>query len=230
MSTLDPDTDFEAARQLWAGRFQAVLSTQSVAESGYPFGSVVPYCLDHQGRPMLLLSHLAQHTKNLIEDPRCALTVSEASDDVQQSERLTCVAECAPVAANDVVSHQRFFRYYPASRIYHEQLNFRLFLLTPRRFHYNGGFATARWLGTERILRSSPFAEQEEKLIKQIEAINAARLQTLIDHPADEDEPVHIAGIDPRGLDLGLGPRLQRLAFPEAFESIEAVNGFLEHL
>ena len=175
MSTPSPTGDFEAPRQLWAGRFQAVLSTQSQAESGYPFGSVVPYCLDHQGLPLLLLSHLAQHTKNLSEDPRCALTLCEATDDVQQSERLTCVADCSGVGPDDVSAHRRFFRYYPDSRVYHEQLNFRLYRLEPKRFHYNGGFATARWLGCERILRPSPFSEHETDLTEQFLALNAAR-------------------------------------------------------
>lgn len=36
------DDRFEAARQLWAGRFQGVIATQSLAEPGYPFPSVVP--------------------------------------------------------------------------------------------------------------------------------------------------------------------------------------------
>lgn len=46
--------------------------------------------------------------------------------------------------------------------------------------------------------------------------------------PGRAINPVRIAGIDPRGLDLGLGPRLRRLPFPEAFESLEAINGFLQ--
>lgn len=53
-----------------------VLSTHSQAHPGYPFGSVVPYCLDNVGFPLLLLSHLAQHTRNLMAEPRCALTLA----------------------------------------------------------------------------------------------------------------------------------------------------------
>lgn len=64
------------AQSLWAGRFQGVLSTHSQAHPGYPFGSVVPYCLDNVGFPLLLLSHLAQHTRNLMAEPRCALTLA----------------------------------------------------------------------------------------------------------------------------------------------------------
>ena len=35
------------------------------AMPGFPFGSVVPYCLDEQGRPLILISRIAQHTHNL---------------------------------------------------------------------------------------------------------------------------------------------------------------------
>ncbi len=101
----------------------------------------MPYCLDHAGRALLLLSHLAQHTKNLLADPRCGLSVAAAADgDIQQSLRLSCPADCAAVDPADGTIHGRWFRYFPGSRMYFEQLNFRLYRLTPRRFHFNGGF------------------------------------------------------------------------------------------
>ncbi|MGH9816446.1 MAG: heme iron utilization protein, partial [Candidatus Acidiferrales bacterium] len=53
------------ARQLLLRDYQGVLSTLSVAVSGYPFGSLVPYCLDRQGRPIILISRIAQHSKNI---------------------------------------------------------------------------------------------------------------------------------------------------------------------
>ena len=47
-----------------AQRVIVVLSTHSLEHPGYPFGSVVPYVLDQEGLPLLLLSRLPQHTKN----------------------------------------------------------------------------------------------------------------------------------------------------------------------
>ena len=49
--------------------------------------------------------------------------------------------------------------------MYAEQLNFRPYRLEPRRFHYNGGFAAARWLGCERVLRANPLDEEAEASI-----------------------------------------------------------------
>src|SRR2546422_11285714 len=62
---------------------------------GYPFGSIVPYCADEQCRPIIYISHIAQHTKNILADARVSLTVVERnveSDDVQARGRITCVA------------------------------------------------------------------------------------------------------------------------------------------
>ncbi|MGB5733885.1 MAG: pyridoxamine 5'-phosphate oxidase family protein [Thiohalocapsa sp.] len=147
-------TAIEDARRLWYGSFDGVISTQSLAVPGYPFGSVVPLCLDQTGRPLLLLSHLAQHSRNLAADPRCALTLFERpAGDIQQGRRLTCVADCHAYANADALT--RYCRHFPNGRVYAEQLGFRLYRLEPLRFHYNGGFATARWLGADRLLAAA---------------------------------------------------------------------------
>jgi putative heme iron utilization protein len=219
------DDRFEAARQLWAGRFQGVIATRSLAEPGYPFPSVVPYCLDPQGRPLLLLSHLAQHTKNLDADPRCGFSVAEPVDgDVQQSLRLACTGDVTPVGEDDGASHDRFFRYFPASLPYLDQLGFRLYRLTPRRFHVNGGFATARWLGTERILRESPLdAFEEARLLAAI----AGELHAT----SPGRGPGRLAGVDPWGLDVARGEGLQRIALDGPLATLDGLlNRALEAL
>ena len=40
------------ARELLLKEYRGVLSTHSKAMPGFPFGSVVPYCLDAEGRPL----------------------------------------------------------------------------------------------------------------------------------------------------------------------------------
>lgn len=220
----DSNSGIEAARALWAGRFQAVLATQSLAEPGYPFVSVVPYCLDRDGNALLLLSRLAQHTKNLGADPRCSLSVAEPTDeDVHRSLRLACLADCEPVDAADAASHNRWFRYFPATLPYYEQLDFSLYRLRPKRFHYNGGFATARWLGNERILRRG-FDEERETdalallashpdLAKPGPSEDAGRKPESAEETADSE--LRLAGVDPWGLDLARGAYLYRIDLAE---------------
>jgi len=227
-----PDEGFEPVRQLWAGRFQGLISTQSAAEPGYPFGSLVPYCLGRDGLPILLFSHLAQHARNLAADPRCAFTLAEpVPGDVQQGQRLTCVGECAPLEGPDPEPVRRYLRYFPEARLYYEQLNFRPYRLTPKRFHYNGGFAAARWLGNERVLRPSPLdPAAEADLAEALMHSQGQRLAALLPGPKDPLIPLCIAGIDPWGLDLGRGDRLRRLAFPRALHDAEAIGAYLDDL
>jgi len=203
----------EPARRLWAGRFQAVLTTQSRAEPGYPFPSLVPYCLDQRGRVLLLLSRLAQHSRNLGADRRCGLLVSEPTDgDIQQATRIACLGDVDPVDRIDQAAYRRWFRYFPHTLPYHEQLDFGLYRLTPGRFHFNGGFATARWLTCDQVLRPSPLDDPEE----------TALLATLEDlaqglcarYRGCTESPARLAGLDPWGLDLACGERLMRLDLP----------------
>src|SRR6202021_3313411 len=65
----------ERARTLmYLGRVGS-LSTLSRKQPGYPFGSIMPYGLDDQGRPIFLISKMAMHTQNLKADTRASLLV-----------------------------------------------------------------------------------------------------------------------------------------------------------
>lgn len=65
---MNKDKKVKEARKLLLSEYQAILSTHSVDVSGYPFGSVVPYCLNKNGEPIILISSIAQHTKNILSD------------------------------------------------------------------------------------------------------------------------------------------------------------------
>jgi heme iron utilization protein len=53
------------------------LSTLSRKQPGFPFGSVMPYGLENDGRPIFLISTMAMHTQNLQADPRASLLVTQ---------------------------------------------------------------------------------------------------------------------------------------------------------
>src|ERR1700756_3793922 len=73
-----PEPSFaERARTLMhAGRIGS-LSTLSRKQPGFPFGSLMPYALDGQGRPLFLISTMAMHTQNLQADPRASLLITQ---------------------------------------------------------------------------------------------------------------------------------------------------------
>jgi putative heme iron utilization protein len=223
------DEQSHAARQVLAGAFHGVLATHSLDLPGYPFGSVVPYVLDGEGLPLLLLSRLSQHTKNLDADRRCGLTVVEAGEgDVQQRGRLSAVGDVSPGGAD--ADAERYFRYFPQTRMYFEQLDFHFHRFTPRRFHWNGGFATARWFGADRIVRANPFAgEVEARILAHMNRDHADALRTYLTStgidPGDAD--VEMLGIDAEGIDLRAGERLHRVPLPRAVASAAEARAVL---
>src|SRR5947209_19878902 len=96
-----PEPTFsERARTLmYTGRIGS-LSTVSRKQPGFPFGSIMPYALDEQGRPIFLISSMAMHTQNLRADPRASLLVSQpdASGDPLGSSRVTVLGYVLPIA------------------------------------------------------------------------------------------------------------------------------------
>src|SRR6185436_15374480 len=109
------------ARELVLGNSFGVLSTISLDVPGYPFGSVTPYCFDGNGQPIVYISNIAQHTRNIMADPRLSLTVVEQdmnSDDVQARGRVTCIANARQIdeSIESAGVSARYFRYFPSSR------------------------------------------------------------------------------------------------------------------
>ncbi|HEV2007255.1 MAG TPA: pyridoxamine 5'-phosphate oxidase family protein, partial [Burkholderiales bacterium] len=87
-----------AARRYLRSRRSGVLATISVKLDGYPFGSVVPFVLDHAACPVILISRLAEHTKNIGADPRVSLLVHDLTDDSQGAARVTLVGNAERIS------------------------------------------------------------------------------------------------------------------------------------
>src|SRR5271157_847490 len=99
-----PEPSFaERARTLMhVGRIGS-LSTLSRKQPGFPFGSLMPYGLDDQGRPIFLISTMAMHTQNLQADPRASLLVAQddAGGDALGASRVTLVGNGLPIPGSE---------------------------------------------------------------------------------------------------------------------------------
>jgi putative heme iron utilization protein len=206
------------ARELLLKEYQGVLSTQSKAMPGYPFGSVVPYCLDAEGRPLILISRIAQHTRNLQQDARCSLLVGErGADDVQSAGRLTLLADARQLEdpAEIEAAASRYFEYFPDARDYHKTHDFDFWRLQPVRARYIGGFGAIHWL--DQVARANPFAGAAE--ISMLEHMNAEHGSAIAHYVALNQlpgtPPARMAGIDAEGFHLRIGARLYWLAFEQ---------------
>lgn len=221
-----------AARQLLAGALRGVISTHSLEHPGYPFGSLVPYVLGQDGRPLLLLSHLSQHTKNLDANGRSGLTVvQQGPGDVQQLARVSAVGDITPLPANPETD--RYFDYFPQARAYYDELGFRFYRFDPLRFHWNGGFATARWFGADRIVRINPLSRDTQ--LRVLAHMNRDHPDALRFYLRDRstigpDEPIEMVGLDAEGMDLRVSEDLIRLPLTRNIASADDARAVLAEM
>ena len=121
------------------------LATQSQQMPGYPYATVVPNIVDERHRPILLISALAEHTKNLLADPRISVSVTEAgAANVQDGQRLTLVGDAQLFTASQELQ-ARYLRYLPAAEQY-LMLDFMFVRINPKRVRYIGGVGKMGWV------------------------------------------------------------------------------------
>src|SRR4030095_9991755 len=131
-----------AARTLFLKEGFGVLPTISLDVPGYPFGSIVPYCVDEFCRPLIYIIQIAQHTNHIVAASRVSLTVMERnvnSGDVQAHGRVTCIANAQSIENHESEVRERYFRYFPSARQYEQTHDFAFFRLGLVRVRFIGG-------------------------------------------------------------------------------------------
>src|SRR5437764_82054 len=87
-----------AARTLLRERRSGALATLMVG-SGDPYCSLVNVAIDPSGAPLLLISRLALHTRNILADPRVSLMLDERNEgDPLQGTRVMLAGKAEPTA------------------------------------------------------------------------------------------------------------------------------------
>ncbi|HTN31782.1 MAG TPA: DUF2470 domain-containing protein [Pseudomonas sp.] len=220
------------ARELLLKEYRGMLATHSQKMPGFPFGSVVPYCLDADGKPLLLISRIAQHTRNLQADPRCSLLIGErGADDVQAAGRLTLLAEARRLddAAVIEAAAVRYYRYFPQSQDFHRIHDFDFWVLEPVRWRFIGGFGAIHWLDSAAL--ANPFAgEVEAGMLAHMNQDHGAAIAHYLSLAGIPGEAAEMVGVDTEGFHLRVGPRLHWLAFPTSCNSPLEVRQALTQL
>lgn len=181
----------------------AALATHSAQLPGYPHASILPFVPDERHCPVLLVSRLAEHTRNLQADARASLLVTPPdSHNVLEEPRLTLIGDATPLDASPALL-ARYLRYQPDARRYLELGDFSFFRLQPKRARYIGGFARMGWM--------------DETQWGEAAALDPAAEQACCDELSAALPPdIRLLGLDCYGADLEQGGRRQRQPFPNA--------------
>lgn len=206
------------ARALYNAKDFGVLSTLSAKLGGFPFGSVVPYCLDGEGMPVILISTIAQHTKNIKEDSRCSITILKDSNDVQSNGRLGIIGHAEPLPEEQKDAEERYYRHFPNSRGYHGTHNFSFYRIKPVSIRYIGGFGAIHWFEPADFLISNPFQSKgEDRVVDHMNEDHMKDLHLYCTHYKQMDigtvDKVRMVGIDALGFDVFVNNQKVRFNF-----------------
>lgn len=178
----------------------AALATQSSALPGYPFASTVAFAPDAHHRPLLLISRLAEHTRNLAADSRASLLVSQAMSGGEIA-RASLVGRVVRVEADRLLV-ARYLRYQPAAERFLQLGDFAFHRFEPERVLVVGGFAQAGWLDGSALLAAPSLASDAEA--------------ELLAVPRALPDGTELLGFDLFGIDVRQNGARRRVGFDAA--------------
>lgn len=199
------------------------LSTQSRRQPGFPFGSVMPFGVDGEGRPLVLISRMAMHTQNLEADPRASLLVMQdpGAVDVLGAARVTLVGDTKPLPETNLAEvREIYLRAYPNAKYWVDYDDFGFYRMDVVDVYYVGGFGVMGWVTADDYARADPdpLADAAERIITHMNADHADSLALLARAHANLDgTEAQMTSVDRLGFHMRLktaeGMRGTRIAF-----------------
>jgi putative heme iron utilization protein len=203
-----------AARRLIRSRGHAALGTSL---HGRPFVSLVAAACDSEASPLLLLSDLAQHTKNLIAKPAMSLLFEDMAGhaDPLAGPRLTLLGQAE--RCDDPRMAARFAARHPASAAYAGFADFHLYRVSIERGHLVAGFGRIAWIEAAELrygADAGALAAAEPEIVNHMNRDHSEAIELYARHLLGrQGTGWQMAGIDPEGLDLRCGGETARLDF-----------------
>ncbi|MEI7804197.1 MAG: DUF2470 domain-containing protein [Hyphomicrobiales bacterium] len=233
---MKPDADFDpklAAKKLLREARSGALATL-MAGSGDPYASLVNVATDASGAPLLLLSKLAVHTKNILADARVSLMLDERKEgDPLEGARVMLNGTVA--VTEDPAARRRYLARHPSAEMFAGFGDFGFYRLEIKRAHLVAGFGRIVDLKAGDVLTDLAGAEElvaaEDDILAHINADHAdtCRLYAvkLLGGP---DGDWRCAGCDPEGLELQIERLALRLPFPQRVNAPGPLRAVLKQL
>jgi len=217
-------TPAEEARTLVAAGSLGSLST--LTAEGAPWGSLVAYGQLGDGSPVLLVSTLAEHGRNLRRDGRASLLVAESvqAGDPLDAGRVTLAGRAErPAGAAEQAARAAFLSAVETARDYVGFGDFALYVLRVDRVRWVGGYGRMDSPAAVdyRAAAPDPVAAVAPSAVRHLNADHGDALLAMAREPAGFTDAIaaRCRGADRYGLDLwvttprGSGPA--RVGFAE---------------
>jgi putative heme iron utilization protein len=236
---MQPMANFDAgklARSLLRRSRQGALATL-MAGSGDPYCSLVNVASHADGSPILLISRLALHTRNLLDDSRVSLMLDErAEGDPLEGSRIMLAGRAEEASGDDAaILRRRYLNAHPAAEAFVDFKDFSFFRIRPSGAHLVAGFGRIVDLNPQQFLTeisdAAALLEAEQGAIDHmnadhLDAMNLYATRLLGAASADW----RCTGCDPDGMDMQAGPVTLRLDFPQRIVTPAALRQILKEL
>jgi putative heme iron utilization protein len=183
-----------------------------------PYVSLANIATDGQGHPVIFISKLAWHTRNIEADPLASIMVSEvpSEGDALTGPRVTVMGRFEPLAAAGIAS--RYASHHPAARIYLDFPDFSFFWLKPQKIHAVAGFGRIETMEPDEVFLPESAADAVKSAAQgAIDHMNADHADAVelyaVKLLGAEAGKWRVAAIDPDGALLALDGKVLRLAF-----------------
>jgi putative heme iron utilization protein len=205
--------------------------------SGDPYCSLVNVASASDGSPILLISRLALHTRNILADPRVSLMLDErAEGDPLEGARIMLAGRAEQAGnADEAILRRRYLNAHPSAEVFVNFKDFLFFRIRPAAAHLVAGFGRIVDLTPEQFLTdisdADALLEAEQGAIEHMnadhrEAMNLYATKLL----GAEEADWACTGCDPDGMDMQTGAKTLRLDFPERVTSGTALRKMLVRL
>jgi putative heme iron utilization protein len=221
---MQPAADFDAARlvrSLLRRSRQGALATLMVG-SGDPYCSLVNVATYPDGSPILLISRLAVHTRNILGDSRVSLMLAERTEgDPLEGSRIMLSGRAEEALGSDGENmRRRYLNAHPSAEAFVEFDDFSFFRIKPSGTHLVAGFGRIVDLKPEQFLTdisgAQALLEAEQGAIDHLNADHRDAIDLYATRLLGADAAEwRCTGCDPDGLDLQAAGKALRLDFPE---------------
>jgi putative heme iron utilization protein len=233
---MQPTPDFKpavAAKKLLREGRSGALATL-MPSSGDPYCSLVNVATAADGAPLLLISRLAVHTKNVLADARVSLMIDERKEgDPLQGARVMLMGTAA--ATQDPDARRRYLDRQPEAEMFAGFADFAFYRVALKAAHLVAGFGRIVDLKPQDILTeigdAAELVAAEPDILAHMNGdhAEACRLYAtkLLGAPDGEWRCV---GCDPEGLELQQGRTALRLAFPQRVRAPGVLRQVLQQM
>lgn len=194
----------ERARTLVAAEVDGTLSTLTTAtadlDDGHPFGSVVTYAVDDHGAPLVLMSTMAEHARNLDADPRASLLVTASGDGAGRlaAARATLLGTMVAVPDGEQDGATAAYLAVHPDAFWADFPDFFMARLRVTAVRYVRGFGEMGWVDARdyAAAEADPVAAAEDRIVAHMNADHRDALADIVAHAVPVPEDVAVVDVE----------------------------------